>query len=186
MPKITVYLVDNTLELIYQNKLNSYKLTNIINQGRIIDADKFKEEFTNILKKLKIKSGLFGDKITCIQESFYTHADIFYLNHIFEDLGFIKVEHLDIKNFFLQNYIYVEINQDYAVINLEDAIFINLQLLPDIMPILNILQIKENIILFGKNKVIPNLQNKDLNIYYLDNYVNFISDTIIKYNQESV
>ncbi|MDE5539476.1 MAG: hypothetical protein K2J20_03210, partial [Bacilli bacterium] len=68
------------------------------------------------------------------------------------------------------------------------GIMLDLDYFKDIPYVLNYFQsyYKEDIILFGKNKNIPNIKVKDKNVYYFENYQDCITDSLLKVNKYDV
>ena len=90
MKELIVYFYDNVICIVYQNKIIEKKLDSIY-QGLVVDRTKFMESFLAILKKEKIKSKLFGDKIYVVRDAYYSVRDLYYLESMFVEMGFINI-----------------------------------------------------------------------------------------------
>jgi len=149
----------------------------------IIDKQKFMEEFITIIKKYKIKSKIFSNNITLVKNAFYNNRDLYYLESIFVELGFLKVNYVNINELLPNDSVtYIEINNSYIVIYLNKCVYLDLDIFKDIPKILNYFNdlYLDNIVLFGKNKNIPNIKLNDKLIYYLENYNSYITDSLLK------
>lgn len=187
MPTKTCFFLDNTLYIIYNNQEIHSKLPNIIAAGMIINKELFLEEFLKIAHQAKLKNKLFGEDITLIKNSYYTNRDLYLLENIFLELGYLKVHFKSIKDFFKEeNATFIEINQDYLVIHLDNGIILDLKYFNDIPKTLNLFKnyFSKNLILFGTNPLIPTLKIPNFNIYYFENYSTFIVDNLINTNNQ--
>ena len=90
MKELIVYFCDNTVSIIYNTRVISQKSDSIY-QGLVVDRIKFIVSFMQILKKEKIKTKLFGDKIYIVKDAYFNQRDQFYLENIFLELGFVQV-----------------------------------------------------------------------------------------------
>ena len=184
MVKIIIYIRDNELIIIYKKKtiIKDFKS---IKKGYIIDKDLFINEFLNVLKKEKIKNKLFGDKIKIVKNIYFKEADLFFIEFIFNELGFLKITYIDIRKFLLdQTATYIEINKDYMVLYLKDGLYLNLSLFKDIPQIITYFKelIRKRIILFGSNKYIPQIKINNKDVYFIDTSKTFILDNLKKYD----
>ena len=189
LKNIVIYFVDDMLNIVYNNRVININLKNILNKGIIIHKQKFMEEFISILKREKIKGKLFGDTITIVKNNFYNDRDLFYLESIFTELGFLKVNFLDINELLPDDSAtYIEINNSYICIYLDKCVYLDLDLFKDIPKILDYFNdsYHENIILFGLNKNIPNINIKNKYVYYLQNYNNYITESLLKVKKYGV
>lgn len=178
-----VYFVEDIIYFIYKDRVIENQLKNIICNGRIISKDLFMNAFLKIIKKEKIKGKIFGDKIVILKNSFYSNADLYFLESIFNELGYVKVEYLDMKDILPdESATYIEINNHYMVIYLESAIYLDLNYFKDIPKILDYLKphFKNYVILFGFNNIIPEVRVKNLDVYYLENPQKFILNSLLK------
>lgn len=184
MKEIKVYFVDDILKLVYNGRIIEKKLKNIISKGRVINREKFMEEFMNLLKKEKIKNRLFGDKIHVIKNLYFNVSDEFFLEHIFLDLGFVKVIFLDIRELLPDDDVtFIEFNDSYMVVYTLNGIYIDLDCFKDLPKILSLINIKDNIYLFGVNDFIPQLKFDKKNVYYFENYKTYITESLLKINK---
>lgn len=180
---MTLFFVDDVLNVIYKDKALNLKLKDIIFQGNIIDRARFMEEFIKFLKKEKIKSKLFGDNITIVKNVSFNNRDLYFLENAFLELGFAKVEFMDIKSLLPDmSGLFIEVNINDMVIYKDEEVFISLEYIKDIPKVIGyfIKDIKDNIILFGTNKYIPNIKIHDVNLYYLDNFESYITESLLK------
>lgn len=180
---VIAYIVEDILYLIYKDRVIQNSLKDVIYQGFIIDKEKFMDSFLKIIKKEKIKNKLFGDTITILKNAFYSSSDIFFLDSIFNELGFIKVNYWDIHPFLSDDHAtYIEINESYMIVYLDKDIYLDLKYFKDIPTILGCLKyyFKDYIILFGMNKNIPNIKLKNFDIYYLEEPKNYILKSLLK------
>lgn len=189
MKKIALFFVDDILNIIYNNKKLKIVLKNIICQGYIVDRLKFMEEFIKILKKEKIKGHLLGDDIYIVCNSYYKASDKYYLDNIFSELGFLKVIWLPITDLLPdQKATYIEINNSYMVVNFDKGLFLDFNYFNDIPTVLSLFQdkFKDDIVLFGCNKNIPFIKIKNKNVYYFENYKDYITESLLKVKKYGV
>ena len=173
-----IYFVDKTINVINNQKTINEEFKSL-DKGIIEDKDLFLIEFKDLIKKNKIRSKLLNDNIKIIN-TYYNKRDLFYLESIFTELGFYKVEFEDIRKLF--TYIdatYIEINNTYATIYLNNKMIIDIKYALDIINIFKN-ELKENIVLFGTNKLISDIKMKNKNIYFLDDCNDFIIKKFIK------
>ncbi len=178
-----VYIVESSFHCVYKNRIISVDLKNCIQKGYIVNKEVFMQEFNKMLKKEKIKTKLFGDNITFVNNGYFSIGDLFFLESIFNDLGFIKVDFLDIRDLFPDmNVIFVEVNESYIIIYLKDILYLDLTYFKDIPAILNSLKsfFDKDIAFFGLNKSIPNIHIKSVYSYYIENYKNYITQSLLK------
>lgn len=178
-----IYIVEGTLHIVYKEKIISTVLKNCIQKGYIFDKEVFIQEFNKIIKKEKIKSKLFGDNITIVNNGYFKVSDLFFLESIFNDLGFIKIEFLNITELLpVMDAIFVEVNNNYLVIYLSDVLYLDMKYFKDIPKIINILSsfFDKDIAFFGLNKCIPSISVNGVNIYYLENYDKYITQSLPK------
>ncbi len=140
------------------------------------------EDLIYILKKEKIKNKLFGDKIYIVKDAYFMESDLYYLENIFIDLGFIKVVFLDIEDYFMDDYTYVGIFKDYMIFYLNKPVILDLYYFKDFPKLIDyfIDYYKKYVILFGSNNNIPNISSNRIGVYYVDNYQNYIPDSLLK------
>lgn len=184
-----LYFVDDILNIINNKKIISIKMKDIIYQGSILKRNLFIEEFNKTIKKEKIKSKLFGDKVKIVKNIFYNNRDLYYLESLFLELGFIKVEFIDVLEMLPdRDATFIEINKDYMIIYLEKCLFVDLNLINDIPRVLKYFksEFKEDVILFGTNALISKIQVPELNIYYLENSDSYICDSLLKVKKYGV
>lgn len=189
MKDIVVYFVDSNMHLFYKDSSYIETLKDIIVDGRVVSKSKFIDAFINILKKHRIKSKLFGDEIEIVKNAFYTECDMFFLEQIFLDLGFVKVHFLDIKEIIPdEEATIVEINQNYIIFYFEDTIELPLTYFKDIPKLFSILDpfLKQVVILFGTNKNIPKIVYNLKSLYYYENYSTYITDSLLKVKKYDV
>ncbi len=182
MKKLILYFVDDTLQIVYNDTVIKEKLKNAINNGMIYDKDKFTIEFVKILKKEKVKIKLFGGSITVVKEPFYHPSYLFYLEHLLEDIGFATVSYINIQDLFVKDGVYIGVNNNYMTIYFDKAIFIDLNVFKDIPKIIEFFWDlnDKNILLFGNNKIIPSIKLQNNEVYYFENYNNFINQSLLK------
>lgn len=182
MKDIKVYFVDDIINIVYNGKVIRKKLKNIIKKGNVICRESFMEEFMKILKLEKIKSKLFGDKIYVVKNSFYSVRDLYFLETMFLDLGFIKVIFLDIEDLMPDdNATFIEFNDTY--LNIIKGPLLDLDYFKDIPKVLESINLKKNVYLFGSNKLIPELKINNKNLYYFDNFKDYIENSLLKINK---
>lgn len=177
---IVVYFSDNTLSLIYKKRIIK-KAMKSIRRGLIEDTKSFMNDFMDIMKKEKIKSKLFGDKICVVQDAFYSVRDLVYLESVFSQLGFLKVEFWDINKAFYPKYTYIGMFKDYMVLYLKKALVIDLNYFKNITKVIDYFKeyYQNYVVLFGSNALIPNIHSKLVNIYYIDRYEDYITQTLL-------
>ena len=177
-----IYIVDDKLVLINKDKVGKEHFKSI-SKGYIINKEKFMEEYGAFLKKLKIKNHLLSQKVEIVFNSYYGVSDRFYLENIFQDLGYLKIEFKELKDILdLNKGLYVEVNKNYMIINLDKGIYIDLDYFKDIPGILEIISkdFKGDIILFGSNKHISEIKLKNKMIYYIDKAETFLEESLLK------
>jgi len=183
LKNIVVFIVDDFINVVYNNRVINKKLNNVIDRGFIVDKNSFIEEVIKLFKKEKIKTKLFGENIAIVKNSFYSVSDIAFITNIFNELGFLKVDYLDIKELFSsEDATFIEINNSYLVINLDKGLYFDLDYFKDIPRILDYfsLFIKEDLILFGTNKNIPKINVKNKKVYYYDNFENYVIKSLLR------
>lgn len=180
--KVILYFVDDLLELIYQDRIITCSFKEAVFQGKIINREKFMEMFLQVLKKEKIKNKLFHNQVTIVKQDFYSGGDLFFFESIFEELGFIKINYIELKSLLDTDSTYIEINQSYMIIHLKEDIWIDLKFFSDIPFLIRYFKEKMigDIVLFGKNKLIPSIQVSSFFIYYFDRYSHYIADVLLK------
>ncbi len=186
MKQLTLYFVDDVMYIFYKERVIDVRLSNIVSKGIIVDREKFIDEFTKILKKEKIKGKLFGDNIYVVKNVFYNVRDIFFLDSIFLELGFLKVIYLDIKKYISKNNTtYIEVNNSYMIIYVQDGIFLDLDYFKDLPRILDYFKnvYHGDLVLFGRNKNIPNIKLENKQIYYFENFSTYVVDGLLKVNK---
>lgn len=183
-----IYFANETFYLVYNRKIIAVTLKQIISKGMIYHKSEFMEAFIKTLKKEKIKSKLFGDTITILDIG-YSIIDRFYLESIFLELGFIKVEYYDVRNFFQDGYAtYVLINDRNMILFLNDTINLDLDYFKDIPKILDYFKehFGDYLIFLGSNSFIPDIRLKGIDVYYLEEYTDFIPKCLLKVKKYGV
>jgi len=181
--KMIIYIVEDTIHLIYKKKLITAKFKNCIQKGYIVDREIFMQEFMKLVKKEKIKNKLFGDSITVVNNGYFTKGDLFFLESVFSELGYIKVIFMDIRELLpMDDAIYIEINNSYLVFYLDDVIYLDLNYFKDIPKIIEYFKgfLNKNIVLFGINKCITKVHLNNMQIYYVENYEYYITQSLLK------
>lgn len=181
LKELVVYFCDNVLYIIYNGNVISKKLDSV-SQGMVVDRTSFMESFLKILKQEKIKSKLFGDKIYLVKDVYFQPSDLFYLENIFTELGFIKVVFLDIKDYFNEDYTYIGVFQNYIVFYLDRPFLFDLYYCKDFPKLIEYFKdyYQKFVLLFGTNKNIPNIHSNVVSIYYIDNFQNYITQSLLK------
>lgn len=178
-----IYFRDNTFYLVYKDKIIESTSKDCVKKGFLINKDLFIIEFTHMLKKERIKSKLFGSDITILKNSFYRESDCAFLENIFIELGFNKVLFMDMKDVLTdESATYIEINQSYFVVYLEDALYFDIKYFKDIPKILEYLKdnFKDYVILFGSSSLIPHIKVNGVVIYYLENPALSVLNSLLK------
>ena len=178
---LIVYFCDNCLHLIYNKKV-IVKSLDSINQGLVVDRTSFMDSFLSILKKEKIKSKLFGDKIYVVKDVYFNNRDVYFLDNMFMELGFIKVVYLDIRDFFETDYSYIGIFKGYIVFYLDSPIILSLEYFNDFPKLIDYFKdhYKKYIVLFGSNTNIPLIHSNLVSIYYIDQFQSYIAESLLK------
>ena len=160
-----IYLCDDELFIIDKKRIINNKLNSIC-KGLIVNKEMFINEFLKIVKKEKIKLKLLNNSIKIVNNTYFHSSDLFYIENIFNELGFEKIEFLDIKELLSDDVTYLEINNTYL----------------DIPRILDYFAkiLKNKIILFGQNKIIPLIKVNNKEVFYIDNYQKFIPESLLK------
>lgn len=177
-----LYIVEDTLHCVYKGNLISAKFSSL-EKGYIIDKDLFILEFNKLLKNKKVKTKIFGEDITFVNNGYFTIGELFFIENIFNELGFIKVEFLDIRELLpVMDVIFVEVNNNYMILYLKDILYVNLNYFKDIPMILNVLKsyFSKDIAFLGLNKCIPKMYIKNVNYYYIENYSTYITQSLLK------
>ena len=186
---MTLFFVDNLVNIVYKDKVFGLKLKGILEKGNIIKRTEFMEEFGKFLKKEKVKSKLFGDNIVIVKNTFYNNRDLYFLENIFLEIGFNKVIYLEIEKLLPdRNATFIEINNSYLIIYLDKTIFVDLEFIKDIPVVIKFFSdlFKDDIILFGTNQYIPKIKIPKINIYYLENYNSYINESLLKVKKYDV
>ena len=187
MKDITLFIVDDVLNIIYNNKNIKTKMKDALSKGFILDKTKFMEEFLKVLKKEKIKGKLFGNNICVIKNSYMPVSELFMWENMLLEMGFLKVIFKDIKEYFKEKEAtYIEINDTYMVVNLDKGIYIDLDYFKDIPKVTKCLNdnFKQYIYLFGYNKLIPKIKLLNTKIFYFEDYNDFIVNILLKVNKK--
>ena len=184
---LIVYFCDNMIQIVYNGKVIEKKLDSIY-QGLVIDRTSFMENFLSILKKEKIRSKLFGDKIYVVQDVYFKASDLFFLESIFNDLGFVKVVFVDIKEFFNEEYTYIGIFNHYIVFYLEKPVFLDLFYFFFFSKLIEYFHeyYQPYVLLFGTNKNISKIHSNLVNIYYIDQFQSYIAESLLKVKKYDV
>lgn len=174
-----LYIIDDIVNLIYKKRVIKEKFKSV-SKGYITNKEKFMEEFLNLVNKEKIKNKFLGNKIEIIDNSYFKFSDKYLIENIFIELGFIKIVFKNIKDYFNKNRTYIEINNTYMVINLDMGIYLDLEY----FKVEEVIKYFENVvdndlILFGVNGKIANLDFNSRRVYYLQNKENYIIDCLL-------
>lgn len=188
---MSVYIVDDKLVIINKDRVweKSFKS---IDKGYILNKEKFMEEYSSFLKKEKIKTNILNDRIEIVLNSYYLESDRFYLENIFVDLGYLKVEFKDINEILgvkdKENILYVELDKGYMVVYLDRGIYLDLNFFQDIPKILQYFleYFDRDIILFGTNKMVSQIKLKDKMVYYIDKPDTYIEKCLLKVKKYGV
>ena len=119
-------------------------------------------------------------------------SDRFYLENIFVDLGYLKVEFKDINEILgvrdKENILYVELDKGYMVVYLDRGIYLDLDFFQDIPKILQYFleYFDRDIILFGTNKMVSQIKLKDKMVYYIDKPDTYIEKCLLKVKKYGV
>lgn len=186
---LIIYIVEDTLYCAYRGKLISAFLKSCIQKGFIINKDVFMHEFSAMLKKEKIRNKLFGDNITFVDNGYFSVGDLFFIENIFLDMGFIKVDFLNIRELLPEaKATFVEINNSYLVLYLDKTLYLDLSYFNDIPKVLGLFisYFDNDIALFGVNKCIPKVYINNVNIYYIENYKDYITQSLLKVKKQAV
>lgn len=184
-----IYIVEDILHCVYKGRLISITLKNCIQKGYVMNKDNFIQEFNKMIKKEKIKTKLFGDNITFVNNGYFSKGDLFFIHNIFSELGFVKIDFLNIKEILpLMDVIYVEVNNTYMVIYLDKILYLDLSYFKDIPSIIYILKpfLNKDIAFLGLNKCIPNIHIKNICSYYIENYNIYITQSLLKVKNKGV
>ncbi len=181
MKELMVYFCDDTLSVLYQDRIIKKNFKSI-EKGQVIDAKGFMDSFLELLKKEKIKSKLFGDKIYVVKDAYHNVRDLFFLENLFTQLGFVKVIFFDIKKLFRDDYTYIGVYQDYIVFYLDDPVVLTLNYFKDIPKMIDYFKgyYHGYVLLFGSNENIPNIQSNLVNLYYIDDFQNYVTQSLPK------
>ncbi len=188
MQDIIVYIVDNRVIVLYKDRVIDWEFKSV-DKGFIINREVFIQEFLGLIKKEKIKSKILGDKIGVLKNAFYGVADLAFLEGIWQDLGFLKVQYWDIREFLAKkNVSYVEINKGYMVLYLDKGIYLDLTYFKDISKIMGYFRewFWDDVVLFGTNEMIPKVKIKDKNVYYIDSSGEYILQCLLKVKKYGV
>ena len=178
---MVIYFVDNLINVVYQKRIIT-KMFHSINKGIIDNKDLFLEEFLKLIKKEKIKLKIMGDKLEIIN-TFYNSRDRLFLETIFSELGFVNISFVPILDYLpIIDGTYLEINQSYFVLYLDNNLKFDFNIFYDLPKIINYFtnKIADNIILFGNNNDIKDVNFKTKNVYYLDDAKNIVLKNLLK------
>ena len=178
---MSIYFYDKEIAIIYQGKIIKEK-TDSIEQGLIKNLTVFIEFFTKIMKKHKIKTKILGTSIQIVKDISMQESYLFFLDYIFTELGFTKIKFINIKDLFFDNSTYIAIFKDYILLYLDKPVILDMFYFKDIPQLLTDFKkyFNSKIVLFGSNEIIPKINNKDIPIYYIDDYQNYIINCLLK------
>ncbi len=181
MKELIVYFCDDLINIVY-NKEVIVKKFKSLEDGFIKDRSLFMEEFLEMLKTEKIKSKLFGEQIYVVREPYFYNAHIYFLDNLFMDIGFIKVKYLNIKDLFLDYGTYIGIFKNYMIMYLERPIVLDLKYFGKLEDNINYFKdyLQDSVILFGSNELIKDIKSDLVMIYFIDNYQNYITQSLLK------
>lgn len=187
LKNLVIYFCDNIIYILYNGKIIEKKLKSL-KRGLVVNRTDFIENFENIIKKEKIKSSFFGDKIYVVKDVYFRESDLFYLENIFNDLGFVKVKFLNILDYFMEDYTYIGIFSNYIIFYLDKPVLLDLNYFKDFPKLIEYFEDYYNnyVILFGSNINIPNIHSNVINIYYIDNYKTYIPQSLLKVKKYDV
>lgn len=168
------------------NKLITIKpYKNTLENGLIIDKDKFNKKLKWIINNNKLEKGILSDSITVITNNLYKNIHKEILKKLLEDINYGKVTFINELDFLKleRGKLFINCNNSYfyflylnkygnTELNLYKKDFINLNNLKNIIDILKITEIY----LYGKNyNEIKNILNREkINYYYFDDGDNLI------------
>ena len=186
MEELVVYFYDNVVSIVDKDRVITQELDSI-KKGLVVNRTSFMESFVSIIKNNKIKSKLFGDKICIIQDAYFHSGDLFYLENMFMEMGFIKVIFKNIYELFQKKYTYVGIFKDYIVLYLDKPVFLELTYIKDYSKLVNDFKdyAQKYVVLFGSNQDIPNISQL-VNVYYIDYYQDYVVKSLLKVKKYGV
>ena len=181
LKELMIYFYDDIISIIYNGQVIEKKLDSIY-RGLVVNRTDFMESFLGLLKKERIKSKLFGDKIYIVRDAYFNNRDLFYLENLFLELGFIKVIFIDIYELFSEEYTYIGVFKDYMVFYLDKPLVMDLTYFKDIPKLIAYFKeyYQTYVILFGTNHFIPAIKSQLVPIYYVDHYQNYITQSLLK------
>lgn len=184
MNELVVYFYDNVVSIVYKDRVIKQELDSI-SEGLVVNRTSFMESFVSIIKKEKIKSKLFGDKIYVVKDAYFRSSDLFYLESMFMEMGFIKVIFKNIEELFYEGYTYIGVFQDYVVFYLDKPAIFDLTYFKDLSKLLAYFKsyYQEYVVLFGTNPDIPKISSNLINLYYIDHYQDYITQSLLKVNK---
>ena len=187
MKNLIVYFYDQMIAVVYQGKVIQKKFASICD-GMIINRELFMEDFLKLVKQEKIRSKLFGDQIDVVKDAYYRASDLYYMESIFSELGFIKVHFLDIYDLFDDTYTYVGVFKNSLIFYLDKPVIVDLNYFKDIPKFITYFKdyYKDSVILFGTHLFIPKIQCDSVNVYYVDDYQNYITKCLLKVKKYGV
>ena len=187
MEELVVYFYDNVVSIVDKDRVIKQELDSI-SEGLVVDRTSFMESFVSIIKKEKIKSKLFGDKIYIVEDAYFRSSDLFYLESMFMEMGFIKVIFKSIDELFSEEYTYIGIFKDYVVLYLDKPIVLDLAYFKDYAKLIQHFKdyYQKYVVLFGTNEDIPKISSNLVNVYYIDHYQDFITQSLLKVKKYGV
>ena len=184
-----IYFYENNVIVRFNDNIYYLKLNeNILNNGIILNKDKFIKEYNEFTKENNLKK-IINNKMVVIIQSNISVNDIKMLSIIFEELG-IKIIKI-IKDITLLN---VRKNKAYLIgdnnlrlyfinkYNKKVTVNMNTSQI-SYNDIISIIQnhIKESLFILSSNDDLINKLLKNKSYYLINNYIKFIFDEIGKY-----
>ncbi len=185
---IIMYLVDNFIYLYYKNELINYKVNkNILNNGKIVNPNRFIKSLSFLFKKNKVNKTLFNQNALIIVNYIFNKSDKYIMNNILNELSINKVNYLsDYELLNKESYLIIN-NSNLFFITNSNKFYIELNDLVNYELAIKLIkkELKKEIILIGNNdylnKIHQFIEKKyNKSCYLIDEYKQFIINKAIK------
>lgn len=174
----TIYLKNKKIDNIIKYKIND----GIVNNGKVININKFINTYEKLINTNRINNSLFGETIKVIVPNIYSNADILVLKNILETFNYRKIFiDLESKYYKLNNdNAYINIQNNYMLLyyldeykkmnvkNIPSNFFSNMK---DTMNYISKLVNNKDLYLIGKGELFQDFFNKFESIYKIKTYM---------------
>ena len=159
-------ILDKEVWLFKNNKVYIEKSNRIMDNNFIVNYKELENIFKTIIKKYKLNSTIFQNKIIILINKLYCETNIFVIKQIMYNLGYNNY------SFIYEEDLYKDLYTNIISIWKDNGIYIknNVESYIDINNKNDIKKIKSNTLLITSNKEIIDRLNKDIIIYEETDY----------------